>query len=134
MAAFIAPIFSLIDRILPDRAANDAAKAELLKMQVTGELQTTLAQIDVDKQEAASNSLFVAGWRPAVGWTCAVAFFYVYVLQPFLQFVLVAFHVSFDVSRLPVLNLSDMLPVLLGMLGLGAYRTIDKAKGKGNGA
>jgi dienelactone hydrolase len=132
MGAFlglIGPIGKIIDKVLPDKAANDAAKAQLIQMQVRGDLDASLAQVQVNIEEAKNQSIFVAGWRPAVGWCCAAAFAYVYILQPFMVTILVAFHSSFDPSKLPKLDLSQMLPVLLGMLGLAAARTVEKVQG-----
>lgn len=124
---------TLIDRLIPDKTAANAAKAQLVQMQLQGELETMKGQIAINVAEASSQSTFVAGWRPAVGWCCAAAFAYVYVLQPFMQFLLVAFKVNFDSGKLPTLDIADMMPVLLGMLGLGAMRSYDKAQGTGNG-
>jgi hypothetical protein len=124
---------TVLDRVLPDKAQNDAAKAQLLSLQLQGQFAEQISQLQVDQAEAGSKSVFVAGWRPFVGWACGAAFVYAFVVQPCAQFVLVAFHSSFDVSRLPQLNLDQMLPVLLGMLGLGALRSYDKSNGNGNG-
>lgn len=124
---------TVLNRVLPDKTANDAAKAQLLQMQLGGDIASVTGQIDIDKAEAASSSTFVAGWRPFVGWICGGAFGYVYIIQPFLQFLLVAFKVNFDASKLPQLNISEMMPVLLGMLGLGAMRSYDKTQGTGSG-
>src|SRR5579871_1611895 len=101
-------------------------------MQIAGEFQTTLSQLQVDATEAASQSVFVAGWRPFVGWACGFALAYVYILQPLIVSVAVLAHSSFDASKLPSVSLTDMLPILLGMLGLGAMRSYDKAQGTGN--
>jgi hypothetical protein len=124
---------SLIDRLIPDKSAAAAAKAQLVQMQIGGELAEIQGQITVDNTEAASNSIFVAGWRPAVGWCCALAFFYVFILQPFAVTVAVFCHSTFDASKLPSMDVADMMPVLLGLLGLGAMRSYDKAQGTGNG-
>jgi hypothetical protein len=137
MGAFlglISPIEKIIDKVLPDKAANDAAKAELIQMQVKGELDASLAQVQVDVEEAKNQSIFVSGWRPAVGWTCAAAFAYVYICQPLIITLLVAFHSSFDASKLPKLDISEMMPVLLGMLGLAAARTVEKVQGLNPGS
>lgn len=123
----------LLDRLLPDKAANDAAKAQLLVMTMNGELQTAVAQLEVDKAEAASTSLFVAGWRPFVGWVCGAAFAYAFLFQPLILMIAVLRHSNFDKNLLPSLDLSTMMPVLLGMLGLGAMRSWDKVSGNGNG-
>ena len=87
-------------------------------------------QLRVNATEAANNSLFVAGWRPGIGWVCAAAFAYAYILQPFGAFAaaLAGYH-----GTLPNVDISTMMPVLLGLLGLGGMRTAEKLKGVGNG-
>jgi len=130
----VGPIANIIDRLIPDKAANDAAKAQLVSAETQGELNNALAQVNADSEEASSKSVFVAGWRPFVGWVCGCAFAYVYILQPFGTFLFLAMDSHFDPGKLPVLNISDMMPVLLGMLGLGAMRSYDKVNGTGNGS
>jgi len=120
---------TLIDRLIPDRTQAAAAKAQLLDMQVKGQLDNDIAQLQVDQAEAQSHSVFVAGWRPFIGWACGAAFVYSYILQPLIQTGLVVFHSNFDPTKLPKLDLAQMLPVLLGMLGLGAYRSYEKVNG-----
>lgn len=122
----------LIDRLWPDATQRDAAKLELLKMQQNGELaqlaaETELAkgQIEVNQAEAGSSSLFVAGWRPWIGWVCGVAFAYHFVVQPLLAFILAA--TGYPVT-LPTFNMDALYTVLLGMLGLGSMRTFEKYK------
>lgn len=126
-------VSTVVDRLLPDKAQAEAAKAALLEMQLKGELDNAIEQLKTDQAEAANQSLLVAGWRPFVGWACGFAFVYAFILQPFAQTICVIAHRSFDPKMLPVLNLDAMMPVLLGMLGLGAMRTIDKYNGTGNG-
>lgn len=89
-------------------------------------------QIDVNLAEAQNKSVFIAGWRPAVGWVCAAAFGYVYIAQPFLGFGLAIFHRADAIAALPKVDLSSMMPVLLGMLGLAGLRSYDKAQGTDN--
>lgn len=132
MGAFLSllnPLNTLLDKLLPDKSQNDAAKAQLLSMQVKGELDASVAQVQVDNSEAASKSVFVAGWRPWVGWVCGFAFAYTYILQPTIQTLLVVFHSNFDPTKLPHVDISEMMPVLLGMLGLAAARTVEKVQG-----
>jgi hypothetical protein len=83
------------------------------------------AQIEVNKVEAGSSSLFVSGWRPFVGWTCGVALCYHFVLQPFLMFVLLSIG---NPMELPVFHMETLTTVLMGMLGLGGLRTYEKVK------
>lgn len=126
----------LIDHFFPD--PNEAAekKIELAKLAQQGdfkELDTfkalATAQAAINQAEASSGNPFAADWRPFVGYVCGVAFAYAFVLQPFLQFVIVAFGIHLDVSKLPDLNISEMMPVLLGMLGLGGMHSFEKVKG-----
>jgi len=84
------------------------------------------AQIEVNKEEAKSSSMFVSGWRPAVGWICATGMGFNFICVPLGNFGCALAGV--DIS-LPALDLSEMMPVLMGMLGLGAMRSFEKTKG-----
>jgi hypothetical protein len=123
----------VLDRVIPDKTANQAAKNELAEMALKGQLDAILANLEINKVEAASNSTFVAGWRPFVGWTCGVGVAYAFIVQPFLQFLLVAFHSNFDQTKLPSLNLVQLIGLLMSMLGFGVMRTVDKSNGTDNG-
>lgn len=121
----------LIDKLIPDKAAADKAKLDLLTMQQNGSLEelhadTQLAQgqIDVDKIEAASPHLFVSGWRPFLGWTCGAIFVANYIGTPLLAWLSPAI----GLPAPPRLDIGEVLPVLLGMLGLGGLRTAEKIK------
>jgi Holin of 3TMs, for gene-transfer release len=113
----------LIDRLWPDPAQRAAAQLELLKLQQSGEL----AQISVNVEEAKSPSLFVAGWRPAVGWVCVAACGWNWLGLPLCR--LVGEWLGHPVALAPA-DLGEMLPVLMGMLGLGGLRTVEKLNGK----
>jgi hypothetical protein len=121
---------SLIDRLIPDKAQNDAAKASLLQMQVKGDLDQISGQLEVNKVEAASNSVFVAGWRPYIGWICGTALAEDMIVRPMLQ------QIS-TLLRHPVvlqpLDISTLLTLLGGLLGFGAMRSYDKNQGTDNG-
>lgn len=121
---------SILDRLLPDKQANEAAKAALLQMQVQGELAQIAGQLEVNKAEAGSNSVFVAGWRPFVGWICGAALASDFMVRPLLTWIaaLCGHPIVY-----PALDLSDLLPLLMGLLGLGAMRSFDKSQGTGNG-
>lgn len=116
----------VIDKIWPDPVQANAAKLELFRLQQSGELAQMTGQLSVNQEEAKSSSIFIAGWRPFVGWVCGVAFANNFVVGPLAMFIarLVGNPVDF-----PTLALSEMMPVLLGMLGLGAYRTYEKRTG-----
>ena len=116
----------LIDRLWPDPAQAAQAKLELLKMQQNGELAEMTAQTDINKIEAGSSSVFVAGWRPAIGWICGAALAYSAILEPIIR--LIATLLGYT-GAFPAIDTNLTLQVLLGMLGLGAMRSFDKFKG-----
>lgn len=113
----------IIERIWPDPADRQKAMIELEKLKQNGDL----AQISVNLQEAKHRSVFVAGWRPFIGWVCGGAFTYAYVVQPIALFLTTLAGVN--MTALPELQMAEMIPVLMGMLGLGSLRTYEKFKG-----
>ena len=114
----------LIDKLWPDPAQRDAAKLRLLELQQAGEL----AQISVNQEEAKSSSLFVSGWRPSIGWVCSVACAWNWIGLPVAKFaVLFLGYAAIDMSPA---DLSEMMPILLGILGLGGLRTFEKLNSK----
>lgn len=113
----------VIDRLWPDPAQAAAAKLELLKLQQSGEL----AQVAVNTEEAKHPSVFVSGWRPAVGWTCVAACAWNWVGLPMVKTALLVF--SGKTLALSPADLTEMLPILLGLLGLGGLRTIERLNG-----
>ena len=123
----ILPIASaVIDRTIPDKNAQAKAKQALEKARVAAEVAGRLGQLEIKKIEAGSRNAFVAGWRPFIGWTCGAAMAYAYVLQPILTFGLGQ---AGYLVTLPRIELGEMMPVLLGMLGLGGLRSFEKFKG-----
>jgi Holin of 3TMs, for gene-transfer release len=126
----------LIDNLIPDKNQATALKIKLLELQQSGDLAQLAADTDIaraqaviDQNEANNKSIFVAGWRPFVGWVCGFALAYNLMLQPLLQFALVASGVHFDITSLPKLDSTELTTILFGMLGLGAARTVEKVKG-----
>ena len=117
---------TLITRIFPDPAQAANAKLELLKLQQSGDLATMTAQTDINKEEAKNASLFVSGWRPAIGWVCALALFYQYLLKPLAMGILPSF--GFVVPALPGLD-DNLWQLMMGMLGMGGLRTFEKING-----
>ncbi len=113
----------IIKRVWPDKAEQQKALLELKKLEQQGEL----AQLAVNLQEAKHESLFVAGWRPFIGWVCGLAFAYTFIAQPIMAFF--AIILGADLAGLPELELGTMMPVLMGMLGLGWLRTQEKREG-----
>ena len=124
----------LIDRLWPDPAQKAAAALELARMQQTGELANLAADTDLAKlqiqtniEEAKSTNWWVAGARPFIMWTCGVSLAYVSVVEPISRFVA---KVWFGyVGDFPVIDTNLTMQILMGILGLGAYRTAEKIKG-----
>lgn len=119
----------LIDRLFPDKIAQAKEREEyLLKAQ---ELDNTLAQAQsaVNQVEAGNTSIFVSGWRPAVGWTCALAFLYHMIIVPLGQWYLSLKGIKYD---MPVFNDALLSTTLTGMLGLGMCRTVENLGSRGH--
>jgi|TARA_R110000803_G_scaffold70801_1_gene133803 hypothetical protein len=120
-------IMDVAGRFLPEDKEKRAAAEREIKEKLTDSLaKIDLAQLDINKTEAAHRSLFVAGWRPFIGWSCGVALAYTYIVQPALTFGLAQAGYLVD---LPAVDISQMMPVLMGMLGLGGLRSWEKVKG-----
>jgi hypothetical protein len=117
---------TLITRIFPDPAQASQAKLELLKLQQSGELASMTAQTDINKVEASSSSLFVSGWRPFVGWVCGSSFALHFVLLPIVNFVLIA---NGHKEVVLAFDMSTLMTLLMGLLGLGGMRTYEKVQG-----
>ena len=120
----IGPVTSIIDKIIPDKDQAAKLAHEIATMSEKMANEQMLAQLEVNKAEAASGSLFKGGWRPAIGWICGLALFWSFILQPFLVFFLLVFGV--DLPPLPEIGTADLMPILLGMLGLGGLRSYEK--------
>jgi hypothetical protein len=130
-------LFPIIDRVFPDKTKAEQVKLEAIKMQQAGEFK----QIDADLKrtelennllieqsktnqiEAQSNDAFKSGWRPAIGWVCALGFSYEFFFRPLLSALLAAHSVTF-----PVLDTSELMTLTFGMLGLAGIRSFDKLK------
>ena len=126
----VASGLKIIDRIIPNKAEADAAKLKLLQLQQDGELkeeefnvQLAQGQVDINKIEAGSDSLFKSGWRPAIGWICAASFCYDFIVRPIANGLLNKYGIVF-----PSLDQATLTSLTFGLLGLGAYRSFDKLK------
>lgn len=125
--ALIGPVTGLLDKFIEDKDQKNALAHEIATMSQKHAQELAKSQIEVNKIEAASRSTFVAGWRPFVGWTCGVALAYHFVIQPLILFGITVAGV--EMSPLPAFDMDTLLTVLLGMLGLGGLRTLEKTKG-----
>ena len=125
--SLIGPATQILDKFVEDKAQKAKLAHELATMADRLANEQQLAQIAVNKEEAASGSLFKGGWRPFVGWVCGVAFFYHFVLQPVIIFVVAI--IGVNVPDLPEFQMNTLLTVLGGLLGIGGLRTYEKQKG-----
>ena len=122
----IAPVASLLDKFIPDADEKNKLAHEIATLSERYAHELSKEQISVNKAEATHKSVFVSGWRPAVGWTCCFGLASQYCIIPMSNFGLAVSGVDIVV---PSLDLSEMMPVLMGMLGLGAMRTYEKTMG-----
>lgn len=125
----IAPIFELgkglIERWFPDPAKKAEAEAQFMLLMQDQDFKKVLGQLEVNAKEAASPHLFVAGWRPFVGWCCGAGFLWATIAQPMVAWVAVAR----GWPAPPAIDTEVLLYVLGGMLGLGTLRSFEKTKG-----
>lgn len=127
-------VLKIVDKVIPDPAAQAEAKLKALTLLQSGELEVfkvegelAKGQLEVNKAEAESTDFFRGGWRPAVGWICATAFAVQFVVGPLAPWL--ATVAGLTVPAIPSLDMEMLLTVLLGMLGLGGFRTYEKVKG-----
>jgi len=132
----VAAGLKVIDKFIPDPQAKADAIFKLKTLEQQGDIAQLNAfvtemtgQVEINKIEAASNNIFKSGWRPFIGWTCGSIFAYNYLLQPFFIFLVIIFNPEFDHTTLPNLDSGEVMPVLMGLLGLGSLRTFEKHKG-----
>ena len=117
-------VAGIIDRFVETDEEKRAAEIIKAKMMMA----PSIAQIELNKIEAGHRSVFVAGWRPAVGWVCAIALLYNFIIRDVLAWVIL--NTGIQVSMPPDLALEHLMTVLLSLLGLGAMRTAEKFGGK----
>lgn len=118
-------IGTLLDKIFPDKTKADEAKAKLLELQMTGELQQILGQLEINKAEASSGSAYAASWRPSIGYICAIGLFYNFIIYPMLTWYASMYHPGFTP---PPLLSENLMELVIGMLGLAGLRTVEKVK------
>jgi hypothetical protein len=127
LTKLIGPVTGLLDKFIEDKDQKAALAHEIATMSERHAQELALSQIEVNKAEAASGSIFKGGWRPAIGWVCASAFAYHFVLQPVIVFIVLTAGV--ELPPLPEFDMASLMTVMMGMLGLGGLRTYEKQKG-----
>lgn len=134
MLEMLLPLLGKIfDRVLPDPTAAADAKLKVMQLVQNGEfeqlhadVQLAQGQMDVNKVEAASSSPFVAGWRPFIGWVCGTGCAWNWIGLPVALFLADFFGHPMHLAKADV---TEMMPLIFGMLGLGGMRTYEKVKG-----
>ena len=116
LTALIGPVTGLLDKFIPDADTKANIAFELATLAEKQAHEQVKAQLEVNKAEAAHKNMFVAGWRPAVGWVCTTGMAVNFILVPL-------FGAQLGIVPLPT---GEMMPVLLGMLGLGGLRSAEK--------
>ena len=122
----LSPVVSKVLDMIPDPNARQKAQAELEAQIFKATVEQNAQQSEINKIEAANSNLFVAGWRPFIGWTCGIAFAFIFVVGPLITWGSTLF--GYPVP-LPSFNMDALMSLTFGMLGLGALRTFEKTKG-----
>ena len=126
LSAILPVAETVIDRLVPDKNAKSKAMREMEKALVDAHAKGMLGQLEINKVEAGHRSIFVAGWRPMCGWICAAALGFHFIVAPVVQWAgtIGGWHLP-----IPEFDMSSLMTILLGMLGIGGMRAFDKFKG-----
>jgi hypothetical protein len=125
--ALIGPISGLLDKFVEDKDQKAKLAHDLATMAERHAQELAKGQLEINKAEAQHRSIFVAGWRPFLGWCLSFAMAWHFVLAPMTMFV--AGWTGATIPELPVFDMDSLMTVLLGMLGLGGLRSFEKYKG-----
>jgi hypothetical protein len=119
LSSLIGPATSLLDKVIEDKDEKNRIAFELSTLAERHAQEALKGQLEINKVEAAHKSLFVAGWRPCIGWVCALGLLYNTILSNILGIWV----------EVPEIDTTLLVPVMMGMLGIGAMRTVEKVKG-----
>jgi hypothetical protein len=126
LQALIGPATNLLDKFIEDKDQKAQLAHDLATMAERHAQELSKGQLEINKAEAQHRNIFVAGWRPFIGWTCGVALAWHFVISPFVIFG--ASMAGFELPDLPEFDMGSLMTVLMGMLGLGGLRTFEKVK------
>lgn len=119
LSSLIGPATSLLDKVIEDKDEKNRIAFELSTLAERHAQEALKGQLEINKVEAAHHSIFVSGWRPCIGWVCALGLFYNVIVANILG-------IWIDV---PEVDTTLLVPVMMGMLGIGAMRSYEKVKG-----
>jgi hypothetical protein len=125
ISSLVGPVSDILDKVVTDKDLKEKLSHDIATMAERHAHEVVKAQIEVNKTEAQHHSMFVAGWRPAIGWVCCLGMAGNFLIIPFVNMALELLETGVVV---PMIELDLMMPVLMGMLGLGAMRTVEKVK------
>ena len=125
VATLVGPVTGLLDKFIEDKDQKAMLAHKIATMSEEHHQDLMKAQIEVNKVEASNSNLFVSGWRPFIGWTCGLGMFGNFITIPFANFVLALLEINIVI---PLVPLETMMPVLMGMLGLGAMRSYETTR------
>ena len=126
LTALIGPVSKLVGKFIEDKDVKNKLAHDLATMAEKHAQELAKGQIEINKAEAQHKSIFVAGWRPFIGWTCGIALCWHFVLAPITIFV--SAYLNVQIPELPTFDMGSLMTVLMGMLGLGGLRTFEKYK------
>ena len=127
LGKLVDPVSNILDKVVEDKDQKARLAHEIATMAERHAQELAKGQIDINKEEAKSRNIFIAGWRPFVGWTCGLALFWHFLGLPVTLFITGWFNLQHP--PLPEFDMQSLMTVLLGMLGLGGLRTFEKVKG-----
>jgi len=127
LGKLVDPVSNILDKVVEDKDQRARLAHEIATMAERHAQELAKGQIDINKEEAKSRNIFIAGWRPFVGWTCGLALFWHFLGLPVTLFITGWFNLQHP--PLPEFDMQSLMTVLLGMLGLGGMRTFEKFKG-----
>ena len=125
LSTLVEPITGLISEFVVDKDKAAEIAYRISTLAATQAHEQALGQLEVNKAEAATGSLFVGGWRPAVGWCCVAAMAVNFIVTPLFGPAIEAY----TVVKMVPLDMTEMMPILLGLLGLGGMRSYEKSQG-----
>jgi hypothetical protein len=127
LGKLVEPVSNVLDKVVEDKDQKARLAHEIATMAERHAQELAKGQIEINKEEAKSRNIFIAGWRPFVGWTCGLALFWHFLGLPVTLFVTGWFNLQHP--PLPEFDMQSLMTVLLGMLGLGGMRSFEKFKG-----
>lgn len=125
--ALIGPVTGLLDKFIEDKDQKAKLAHDLSTMAERHAQELAKGQLAINAEEAKSRNIFVAGWRPFVGWTCGLALFVHFLAIPITDVVMT--YIGYEPPSYPAFDMDTLMTVLLGMLGLGGMRSFEKFKG-----